>query len=231
MDPESQWRDLAEAMGHEFSDLTLLRDALTHKSFAHERPRQAPRDNERLEFLGDSLLCSVAARLLYERFPEATEGELTRRRADLVCESALADIATGLGLGARMRLGKGELGSGGGEKPRLLCSALEAVFAAVYLDAGYGAVEAVITGLMEPRLKRDSPGGRDYKGRLQERLQAEGQPPPGYRVSSEGPDHALVFTVQCEVDGKVFGEGRGRSKLEAQQLAAEAALEALSAGG
>ncbi|MEM9730732.1 MAG: ribonuclease III domain-containing protein, partial [Myxococcota bacterium] len=126
-------RELCEGLGYDFESPALLRDALTHSSFRNERPDLAPEDNERLEFLGDAVVGMVVASLLVEHFPSADEGELTQRRADLVSEKGLAKVAVGLGLGPAMRLGRGEEKSGGREKPRLLSSALEACFGAIYL--------------------------------------------------------------------------------------------------
>lgn len=221
---------LSAALGHEFSDLSLLRDAVTHKSLAHERPRLAPRDNERLEFLGDSIVGLVASTVLYDRYPDAPEGELTRRRADLVCEAGLTAIARDLSLGAALRLGRGEESSGGRNKPRLLSSAVEACLAAVYVDGGLEAVLAVGRRLLSPHLDDDRPGSSDYKSRVQEIVQGRGRPTPIYRVAAtEGPDHARRFTVDIIVGDAELGRGVGRSKTEAEQAAAAEALEHLIA--
>lgn len=222
---------VAEALGHRFDDPTHLRDALTHRSFANERPDLAPADNERLEFLGDAVLSQVASSLLFARFPGATEGELTRRRADLVCEAGLAEIARDVGLGPALRLGKGEDRSGGREKPRLLSSALEACIAAVFLDAGAATAMEVVGNLLEPHLDLEAPGARDFKTRMQELAQSQRRPAPRYAVlETTGPDHARQFRVACNLDGEQLAEGQGRSKLEAEQDAARAALEVLEQG-
>jgi ribonuclease-3 len=219
---------VAGAIGHQFSDLALLRDALTHRSLKNERPKLAPHDNERLELLGDAVLGLIAAMLLYERFPDAREGELTRRRADLVCEATLADIAREIDLGPALRLGRGEEASGGRDKPRLLASAVEALFGAVFLDGGHQEATRIGRALLGPRLDSEAPGASDFKSRVQEILQSRGVTPPAYEVvRTEGPDHDRIFFVQMRVGDDVVGEGSGRSKTEAEQAAAQAALPAL----
>lgn len=225
MTPEQDLLKVAESLGHIFQDITLLRDALTHRSYANEHPDRAPRDNERLEFLGDAVLSLSASTLLWERFPDAKEGELTRLRADLVCEAALSDLARELSLGPAMRLGKGEDRSGGRTKPRLLCCALEACIAAVYLDGGVDAAGRVVRELFEPRLLAPRLGQRDFKTRVQEAVQALGGVAPRYVVlQTVGPDHARVFHVSCLLQERELGRGVGRSKLEAEQEAARVAL-------
>lgn len=221
---------LQERIGYYFEDLSLLRDALTHRSFVNEHPELAPRDNERMEFLGDAILGFAASALLWRQFPHASEGELSRRRADLVCEASLAMIARNYELGALLRLGKGEEKSGGREKPRLLASALEALIAAVYLDAGEREAISVARALLAPHLGAMQPGELDYKSRLQEQLQREGKSPPSYvLVGSEGPDHDRLFFVEVRVGDEALGQGSGRSKLAAEQLAAREALARLTA--
>jgi ribonuclease-3 len=227
LDGREKLAALAAGLGHEFHDLALLRDAVTHKSLANERPRLAPRDNERLEFLGDAVLGMVASTILYERFPDAPEGELTRRRADLVCEAGLTVIANGLSLGEVLRLGKGEEGSGGRNKPRLLSSAVEACLAAVYLDGGLLAVLEVGRRLLTPHLDDERPGAKDYKSRAQEIVQGRGQPAPVYRVVGiEGPDHQRRFTIEICVGDEVHGVGEGRSKTQSEKAAAALAVAA-----
>jgi ribonuclease III len=217
---------LVEALRLTFAQPELLDEALTHRSFFNENPKLAPRHNERLEFLGDAVAGMAVASLLHEHFPQADEGELTRRRADLVCERGLADLARDLSLGDAMRLGKGELRSGGREKPRLLASALEAILGAVCVDAGVTPAYELARRLFEPRLFAGTPGETDFKSRLQERAQAERAETPRYHVeSSEGPDHDRVFEVTVSLDRQEIGRGRGGSKLRAEQEAARTALE------
>lgn len=212
-------------LGHSFAERTLLRDALTHRSFANERPNRAPVDNERLEFLGDSLVGVVVAAMLYERFPSADEGELTRRRAELVREASLAAIARDLGLGDALRLGKGEERQGGREKPRLLASAFEACCGALLCDAGPVLAFEAIGKLFETRLSTFGAGERDFKSRVQEVLQARGTDAPTYElVETEGPDHERTFVIAIAIAGERVATGRGRSKNEAEQRAASLAL-------
>jgi ribonuclease-3 len=232
MTPEPDFGALAQALGHPFRDPSTLRMALTHRSYANEYPERAKGDNERLEFLGDAVLSLTASALLWERFPRATEGELTRLRAALVCESSLADIARELNLGPALLLGKGEERSGGRSKARLLCCALEAVIAAVYLDAGVESAQSMVRRLLEPRLCAPRLGERDPKTQLQERVQARGGSTPRYAiVAQEGPEHARVFHASCTSDGVELGRGEGRAKVEAEQQAARAALAYLDRNG
>ncbi len=222
--------ELCKALGYAFTDEGLLRDALTHRSFKNERPDLAPSDNERLEFLGDAVVGLVVASLLSEQFPDATEGELTQRRADLVSEKGLAAIAESVGIGPAMRLGKGEEKSGGRNKPRLLSSALEACIGAVYKDAGVDAAFEATRRVFEPWLHVGEPGHRDFKSRAQEWAQARLGDTPSYDLlRSEGPDHAREFVVALELNGSRVATGEGRSKLDAEQAAAKAALEVWSA--
>jgi ribonuclease-3 len=216
---------LCSALGYSFADTSLLQDALTHRSFKNENPEDLSSDNERLEFLGDAVVNLVAASLLYVQFPDAKEGELTRRRADLVSEKGLAEAAEAVGVGAAMRLGKGEEKSGGREKPRLLSSALEACIGAIFSDGGADAAFAAAHRIFEPRLHTAAPGHRDAKSRAQEWAQANLGGTPSYRIlSSEGPDHEREFTVALELDDEQVATGVGRSKVEAEQAAAAAAL-------
>jgi ribonuclease-3 len=222
---------LATALGHRFERMELLVEAVTHRSFANEQPKLAQRDNERLEFLGDAVIGAVVASLVWETFPEADEGELTRRRADLVCADALADLARGLGIGPMLRLGRGEARSGGREKPRLLASALEACLGAVWVDADPATACAVGRALFEPLLHRELPGTRDYKSRIQELVQRQIARTPRYRlVETAGPDHDRIFTVELVVGEVAVATGVGRSKAEAEQDAARLALDRYAEG-
>jgi ribonuclease-3 len=218
-------RALCRELGYSFADTGLLLDALTHRSFKNENPDIAAADNERLEFLGDAVVGLVVASLLYVRFPDADEGELTRRRADLVSEKGLSEAAEGIGVGPAMRLGKGEEKSGGRDKPRLLSSALEACIGAIYSDGGADAAFEAARRVFEPRLSTSAPGRRDAKSRAQEWAQAHLGGTPSYRlVSSEGPDHEREFTIALELNDEEIAVGTGRSKIEAEQAAAEEAL-------
>jgi ribonuclease-3 len=231
-DEQETFDAIERALGHRFRDRVWLHEALTHRSYANERPQLAPRDNERLEFLGDALLGAVVAFVLIERFPDAAEGELTRRRAALVCESGLAEVARELGLGAALLLGKGEERSGGREKPRLLSSALEACFGAVLRDVGTEQAFSIARALFEPRLVAAASFEHDFKSRVQEIVQARGGRSPRYAiVGTDGPDHARRYEVALEVDGNEIARGIGRSKGEAEQQAARAALETLQPQG
>ncbi|MGB8330051.1 MAG: ribonuclease III [Polyangiales bacterium] len=218
---------LCAALGYSFSDAGLLLDALTHRSFKNENPDLASTDNERLEFLGDAVVGLVAASLMYLQFPDADEGELTRRRADLVSEKGLSEAAEAIGVGEALRLGKGEHKSGGSSKPRLLASALEACIGAVYRDGGADAAFAVARRIFEPRLHTSAPGQRDAKSRAQEWAQAHLGGTPRYRLlETQGPDHEREFTVALELHDAVLAIGAGRSKIDAEQDAAGAALDA-----
>ncbi|HUH37409.1 MAG TPA: ribonuclease III [Spongiibacteraceae bacterium] len=211
---------LGERLGYGFSDPDLLRRALTHRSAARQH-------NERLEFLGDALLSFVIAEALFERFPTCREGDLTRMRASLVRGSTLADIARELDLGACLKLGSGELKSGGVRRDSILADALEAIIAAIYREAGMGPCRERILAWFGERLAgMDGEAGKDPKTRLQEWLQARQRPLPDYRLrDSLGADHARQFVVDCVVAG-VSAEftGAGSSRRKAEQVAAEAAL-------
>jgi len=215
---------LEQAIGHSFSDVSLLRNALTHRS--HSSPH-----NERLEFLGDSILNGVIARQLYDRFPDLPEGDLSRLRANLVRQDSLHQLAISLSLGDSLRLGEGELKSGGAQRPSILADALEALFGAIWLDAGYEAASAVIVRLYGEKLDAIVPGQpiKDAKTRLQEYLQGKRLPLPKYSlVATEGEAHAQQFRIACAIDSRnITTEGRAGSRRAAEQVAAERALERL----
>lgn len=209
--------------GHAFADQGLLLQALSHRSAG------APH-NERLEFLGDALLNLIVAEQLYLRWPKADEGAMTRARAELVRESALAGLARELDLGARLTLGPGEMKTGGHRRDSILADALEAIVAAVYLDAGFDACRAAVLPWFEPLLAALPPlhqVGKDAKTRLQEWLQAGQRPLPVYALIEEsGDDHDKTFRVGCTLgDPSMTTEGRGSSRRVAEQAAAEAALQ------
>ena len=231
---------LEERIGHRFRDRELLERSLTHSSHAHERePSPSARaDNEQLEFLGDAVLGFVVSRLLCERFPHFHEGQLSKLRAHLVSARHLAGVARQLELGRFLRLGRGEERSGGRSKSALLVNALEALLAAVYLDAGLETARHIIQQkIFEPELEllHQEAGGvlptTDPKSALQELLQARALSPPRYSVVMEhGPDHRKVFTVELRVSsaaGEQVHRAQGSTKKEAEQQAARQALEKL----
>ncbi len=204
---------------HSFCDKALHAQALTHRSAG--RP-----NNERLEFLGDALVNLLVAELLYERYPRADEGELTRLRAQLVSGAALAEVARELKLGDQLRLGPGELKSGGFRRDSILADALEALLAAVYLDGGWDACRSAVRELFATRVELVRGQDKDAKTRLQERLQGSGKPLPQYElIASAGEDHAKTFDVACVlVDPPLRASGSGNSRRAAEQVAADLVL-------
>jgi ribonuclease-3 len=218
------YRRLEQALGHEFSDASLLLTALTHRS--HSLPH-----NERLEFLGDSILNGVIARQLFDRFPALPEGDLSRLRANLVRQDSLHQLALKLSLGSFLRLGEGELKSGGNQRPSILADALEALFGAVWLDAGFDAASKVILCLYHGMFAEIALGQpiKDAKTRLQEHLQGRRLALPKYSLTAtEGEAHAQHFKIACAVDAlNIRTEGSGGSRRAAEQMAAERALERL----
>ena len=218
---------LEEKLGYTFQDPSLLENALTHSSRANES-RGAQSSNERLEFLGDSILGMVVADHLYRNHPDLPEGDLTRTRAALVCEESLVQVAQGLGLGDYLRLGKGEETGGGRNRPSIQADAVEAVLAAIYLDGGIGSVRKVIQAQILSRELASLAKPRDYKTALQELVQRESGQVLQYRLTGEeGPDHDKRFFIQVTLNGQPLGAGSGRSKKEAEQMAAQAAIAAL----
>jgi ribonuclease-3 len=219
----------ANRVSVKFNDPLLLRRALTHRSYLNENP-EALEDNERLEFLGDAVLDYVVGMWLYNRFPEMSEGDLTRLRAALVRTEQLANFGRQIDIGIALRLGRGEEESGGRTRRALLCGAFEALSGAICLDSGIEAVEVFMSRFLENATKEILINNRDKdpKSTLQEIVQAEGGPAPFYRVISEsGPDHDKLFEVEVLIDGKVAGCGTGSSKHEASIIAAQKALEKL----
>jgi ribonuclease-3 len=219
---------LEENLGYTFQDRSLLLHALTHSSYANEHRGAGLTSNERLEFLGDSVLGMVVADYLFRTHPDMPEGELTRTRAALVCEGSLHEVAKTLNLGAYLRLGKGEDAGGGRTRPSILADATEAMLAAVYLDGGITPARAIIQKLILDK-EQEKAVDRDYKTALQELVQrTPGQNIAYQLVDEQGPDHARVFVMEVSVGGSPVGQGRGRTKKEAEQLAARTALEKLS---
>lgn len=221
---------LMSALDVQFSDPELLQSALTHRSYVHEHYQSSLEPNERLEFLGDSVLNFLTAQFLYKTFPNEGEGQLTAMRAALVRTGTLARFARELGIGTYLKLGKGEEHSGGRERDNLLADAFEAIVAAIYLDQGMDAADAFLLPLLEAEGARMAVHGLqlDDKSRLQERVQSERNQTPRYRtLSAEGPDHNRTFTIEVYAGGERLGVGVGNSKQAAAQAAARAALEHL----
>ncbi len=221
-------KTLEAKLGYSFRDRTLLENALTHSSFANEN-RGSLGSNERLEFLGDSVLGMVTADFLYKEHPDLPEGDLTRTRAALVCEESLVEVADLLDLGAYLKLGRGEEAGGGRERPSIRADAVEAVLAAVYLDGGLAEARKIVQRFILDKESEKSTS-RDYKTALQELVQRESGRVLTYRLTGEsGPDHAKTFSVEVELNGKAVGAGSGHSKKEAEQMAAKAAIAHLGA--
>lgn len=223
--------DVEIALGYRFADAVLLERALTHRSL---RVADPDGDNERLEFLGDAVLDLVVSELLFRDFPASREGDLSRKRAYLVSTTTLAETAIRLDLSTRVRLGKGEEATGGRSKASILANVLEALIGAVFLDGGFHAASAVVRRLTADAYARLHAGEAlaDHKTRLQERCQEELHETPSYRnIRDFGPDHEKTFEVAVEVAGDVIGRGRGKSKKEAEQMAAWDALQAAEARG
>ena len=219
---------LQEAIGIQFNDETLLRQALVHRSFLNEHPDFELPSNERLEFLGDALLDFVVGEWLYDEYPEMAEGGLTSLRAALIKASTLAQFAQNLSLGDHVYVSHGEDERGGRLRVGLLSDVFEAVVAAIYLDTGIEATREFIILLVEPEAKRVVEGGlaRDHKSRLQEWTQRELGLTPRYRtVGERGPDHAKEFMIEVVIGDDVYGQGRGRSKQASEQVAAREALD------
>ena len=222
-DPEVR---LQQALGHRFESRELLTQALTHRSYVNECSEDIP-DNERFEFLGDAVIDLVVSTELMRRFPVAREGPLSKIRAAVVSEPGLARIAEQLNLGEALRLGRGEELSGGRSKPSILSDAFEALIAAVYLDAGIDRASEVLLPFFEFPQEVDLER-MDPKTELQQRIQAERHITPTYRVvDAQGPDHDKVFHVELLIDGVVKAEGKGRTKKDAEQLAAKRLLQEL----
>ncbi len=223
---------LEDRLGFPIERPDLVVAALTHTSFVNEHRGETLQDNERLEFLGDAVISLAVSQRLMERFPGASEGELSKLRAALVDEAALAKLAVQLDLGALLRLGRGEELTGGRKKVSLLADALEAVVAALYLAGGLAPVLALVDGFHGEAFERAATGAlaRDHKTLLQELSQRRLKATPRYRVVAEhGPDHAKTFEVEIELRGEMLGRGAGRTKKDAEQSAAKLALEVIAA--
>jgi ribonuclease-3 len=216
--------NLQQKLGYVFKQPALLTQALTHSSYSYEKGTDAAGSNERLEFLGDAVLEAVISEYLFNRFPNILEGELTQKRAALVYEASIADAARECGLGPLLKLGRGEDLSGGRERDSLLSDAMEAVFGAVYFDGGFDAAREVILRLLAAKADSNATM-KDYKSQLHMLLQKESGLTADYEViKEEGPPHSKQFTVLVTHQGRRLGSGTGRSKKEAEQNAAKAAL-------
>lgn len=218
---------LEEELGHTFGDPALLRLALTHRSVSSEDPSR--NDNERLEFLGDAVLQLVVTDLLYGSYPQLAEGQMAKVRAAVVSRGTLSEIARDLDLGAYIELAPSEEATGGRDKDSILADAVEAIIGAIYLDSGVEPARTMVLRLWSDRVaeRAKRPGVKDYKTRLQELVARDGRRPV-YRVEGAGPDHDRRFTAVVSVNGTDYGTGEGRSKKQAEQAAAQVAIDALS---
>lgn len=225
---KQQLQGFCDSLGIRMHDLELLDMALTHTSYAHEaKQTPKPQHNERIEFLGDSVLSVIVSTYMYQNFPDLAEGQLTKLRAHLVCEASLFEYAKKIRLGDYLRLGKGEELSGGRERPSILADAFESVLGAIYLDQGFEKVQSYLLAMMRQEIDYICRHGiyNDYKTRLQEFLQRDGDVDISYQLmSSTGPEHNKVFTSEVMVQGRVIGEGKGRTKKDSEQHAAQQAL-------
>ena len=221
-------KDLETAIGYQFQNIQLLQNALTHSSYANERWHNSLLSNERLEFLGDSVLGMLVAEYLYHTFPDRPEGELTRMRADMVCEHTLATVANKIGLGNHLMLGHGEERLGGRSRESILADATESVIAACFLDGGLDAAAQFVKKYILVEVPVTKLNNVDYKTALQELVQQKKNQVLSYMlVGQSGPDHDKQFDVEVSLNGTVVGSGSGRSKKRAEQMAAKAAVEKL----
>ena len=224
-------KDLEIAIGYRFQNIQLLQNALTHSSYANERWHNSLLSNERLEFLGDSVLGMLVAEYLYHNFPNRPEGELTRMRADMVCEQTLAAAANRIGLGSHLLLGHGEEQGGGRHRNSILADAMESVIAACFLDGGIEAALKVVQQFILVEVPVTKLHNADYKTKLQELVQQKKNQVLSYRLAGQsGPDHDKQFDVEVSLNGSVVGSGSGSSKKRAEQMAAKAAIEHLFPG-
>ena len=221
-------KTLETKLGYQFQNPKLLDHALTHSSYANEHHLGSISSNERLEFLGDSVLGMIVADHLYRTFPDLPEGDLTRIRANLVCEGSLVLVAKEWDLGRYLKLGKGENACGGRSRPSILADAVEAVLAAVFLDGGLAHDRDIIQRFLLDRMEQVNRASRDHKTYLQELVQRKSGQVLSYELSGEsGPDHNKTFQMQVLLNGQPIGQGTGHSKKEAEQAAANAAIERL----
>ncbi|MFD1705851.1 ribonuclease III [Siminovitchia sediminis] len=218
--------ELQKQIGIHFTDIKLLKKAFTHSSYVNEHRKKPYEDNERLEFLGDAVLELTVSQFLYEKYPMMSEGELTKLRAAIVCEPSLVTFANELNFGEAVLLGKGEEMTGGRKRPALLADAFEAFIGALYLDQGLEKTKAFLDKVVFPKVEVGAFSHvMDFKSQLQEVVQRDGTGTLKYEILKEhGPAHSRVFESQVVLNGEVLGEGKGRSKKEAEQHAAQMAL-------
>lgn len=222
--------ELEQKLNYRFRNPDLLQEAMSHSSYANEHRGEHLNSNERLEFLGDSVLGFVAAEFLFAQHPDLPEGDLTRIRAALVCEQSLYEVAKKLNLGRYLKLGRGEEAGGGRERTSILADATEATFAAVYLDGGIGPASALIHRVLLEAEQEEAveERRRDYKTALQELIQRQSDQTLTYHlIREQGPDHNKTFVSEVRLNGSPVSTGEGHSKKEAEQAAARTALEAL----
>lgn len=217
--------ELQEKIGYVFRDKSLLETALTHSSYANENKDDAVGCNERLEFLGDSILGMKIAKLIFMKYPDMPEGKMSKLRAELVCEKSLAEVAVRLELGKCLRLGRGEEKNGGRIRPSILADAVEALLAAVYIDGSADEAERLVTEIFMAKAESLRSGGTDHKTALQEMVQVKSGQTLRYNITGErGPDHMKSFFAEVRLNDKVIGSGSGPTKKEAEQNAAGNAL-------
>lgn len=231
MDEESRIKELEDRIGYRFQKKDLVREALTHSSYANERSIRKINCNERLEFLGDAVLEQTSSIFLFQQYPKAAEGQLSKIRASLVCESALAVVAEKIGLGELIFLGKGEKANGGGRKPSVVSDAVEALIGALYLDGGEKAANNFIMQYILTDIQEKEKAFIDYKSELQELVQSGNYGTICYQVTGEyGPEHEKEFEVELMINQKKVSLGRGRNKKAAEQMAAYEALKIFEDG-
>lgn len=215
---------LEKRINYSFKNKDYLMVALTHSSFAHERNGSIS-SNERMEFLGDAVLSIISAQYLYDKYPQMPEGQLSKLRSSLVCTDSLSSFAKEIDLGSALLLGKGEINTGGYERPSILENAFEALIAAIYLDGGMEKAREFVIGFLEKTLETHQINFKDYKTMLQEVVQQNpGQNVYYVMVGESGPDHNKCFEAEVHLNSNVIGKGKGRSKKSAEQEAAKEAL-------
>lgn len=219
--------DFEKVIGYTYKNKNLMMEALTHSSYSNEGKREHIHDNERMEFLGDSVLSLVVTEYLFTHYRHLPEGELTKLRASLVCEKSLFEMANKIDLGSYLRIGKGEEHTGGRSRPSIVSDAFEAVIASIYLDGGYEPAKKFILPFVPVNIDvKKTTTVFDYKTSLQEIIQKNKEEKIEYVLTDEsGPDHNKEFTIEVHLNSNVIGKGKGKSKKQAEQLAAKEALE------